>query len=75
MKIEGIRAIILPTEDFVAEMEKDLSKVKLKMESIVEEVNKELKSYQKIEKVTIATEELPTTSTKKIKRFEVKKLY
>lgn len=75
MKIEGIKAIILPSDAFVEEMDNDLEKVKNRMEVIVDEVNKELKSYQKIEEIVIATEELPTTSTKKIKRFEVKKLY
>lgn len=75
MKIEGIKAIILPSDAFVEEMNNDLGKVKNRMEVIVDEVNKELKSYQKIEEIVIATEELPTTSTKKIKRFEVKKLY
>ncbi|MBK5200597.1 MAG: AMP-binding protein [Spirochaetaceae bacterium] len=75
MKIEGIKAIILPTETFLEEMENDMKRIKIKMECIVDEVNKELKTYQKIEKLTIATEELPSTSTKKIKRYEVKKLY
>lgn len=75
MKSEGIRALIHPTEDFIKSLDADKKKIEDKINGIVAIVNKDLKRYQKIEIVTIVDEPLPTTSTKKIKRFEVIKLY
>ena len=45
------------------------------MEEIVEEVNRDLQSYKKITMTTVVDEPLPMTSTRKIKRFEVIRLY
>ena len=42
---------------------------------IVEIVNRDLQSYKKITLVSVSDEPLPTTSTRKIKRFEVIKNY
>ena len=42
---------------------------------IVESVNRDLQSYKKITLVSVSDEPLPTTSTRKIKRFEVIKKY
>ena len=42
---------------------------------IVENVNRDLQSYKKITLVSVSDEPLPTTSTRKIKRFEVIKKY
>ena len=75
MKSEGIRALIHPTEEFINTMKGDKEKVEERFNEIVANVNKELKRYQKIEIVTVVDEPLPTTSTKKIKRFEVHKIY
>lgn len=73
-KSEGIKALVYPNEDYVKEVN-DEAKVEQKIKDIIKEVNKELKAYQKIEKLVVTKEALPTTSTKKIKRFEVAKLY
>jgi long-chain acyl-CoA synthetase len=75
MKSEGIRALIYPTEEFIKLMNGDKKKVEDRFNEIIGTVNKELKQYQKIEILTVVDEPLPTTSTKKIKRFEVNKLY
>ena len=44
-------------------------------DEIVEIVNRDLQSYKKITLVSVSDEPLPTTSTRKIKRFEVIKNY
>jgi len=75
MKTEGIKAVIYPSIEFVEEVKEDAKKIEERINEIITAVNKELKSYQKIEKIVVAKESLPTTSTKKIKRFEVVKLY
>lgn len=75
MKSEGIRALIYPTEEFIKTMNGDKKKIEERFNEIIATVNKELKRYQKIEIMTVIDEPLPTTSTKKIKRFEVSKLY
>lgn len=74
MKVEGIRAIIYPSEEY-RKRESDAEKQQKHFEDIIEEVNHDLHPYQKISRVTIATEPLEMTSTKKIKRFEVQRKY
>ena len=73
-KAEGIRAIIYPS----ANANKTYSTedaLKARMNDIISEVNKELQSYKKITRMDISNEPLPMTSTKKIKRNEVVKLF
>lgn len=70
---EDIRAIIYPAKAFSSKNDKAV--VEKRLNEIVEEVNKDLQHYKKITRVIVAEEELPMTSTKKIKRFEVVKLY
>ena len=73
-KAEGIRAIIYPS----ANAKKTYSTedaLKARMNDIISEVNKELQSYKKITRMDISNEPLPMTSTKKIKRNEVVKLF
>lgn len=81
-RIEGVRAIVYPDKDFVAEMEKAhpdkeeaRKAVRARIDEIVEEVNRNLQNYKKITKVTLTDKPLPMTTTAKIKRFEVKKLF
>ena len=71
-KSEGIAAIIYPSADCVKSHERDLEDY---INSIVTTVNKELQSYKKITKVIVSKEPLAMTSTKKVKRFEVEKLF
>ncbi len=76
-KSEGIRVIIYPTEKYL-ESVKDEAKDQVvldHMQHIVDEVNKELLPYKRITRLTIAKEPLEMTSTKKIKRHIVAKLY
>lgn len=69
-KVEGIRAIIKPTKECE---EREGSNLKAKLEAIVTEVNKRLPGYKRITKVDVTDERMPTSSTMKIKRFEVTK--
>lgn len=69
-KSEGIRAIIYPSQEAQKNYKDNLQ---AHFEEIIETVNKELQSYKKITKVTVSDHPLEMTSTKKIKRFVVKK--
>lgn len=73
LKSEGIRIIIHPSENYLSKH--TLEEAAKHMEGIVEEVNKELQSYKKITMTSVTDIPLPMTSTKKVKRFEVIRLY
>ena len=73
-KAEGIRAIIYPSANAKKTYSTD-DALKARMNDIISEVNKELQSYKKITRMDISNEPLPMTSTKKIKRNEVVKLF
>lgn len=72
-KSEGIRALVYPNQDWAKEL--DEAAVEKRINDIISQVNGELVHYKKIEQVTVTKEALPMTSTKKIKRFEITKLY
>ncbi|MDC7224642.1 MAG: AMP-binding protein [Spirochaetales bacterium] len=65
MKTEGIEALVYPAR------EESLDTSEERINSIIDEVNRELKSYQKISRVILLDEPMEMTSTKKIKRFTV----
>lgn len=73
-KAEGIRAIIYPSAS-AKKSYGDEDKLKARMNEIISEVNRELQSYKKITRMDISASPLPMTSTKKIKRNEVVKLF
>ena len=73
MKTEGIRMVIYPTEAYLKEH--GMEETSRHMEEVVESVNKDLQSYKKITMVTVVDQPLPMTSTKKVKRFEVVKMF
>ena len=73
-KSEGVCALIYPSEDY-RKREQDPQARKAHMEQIVEEVNKELLPYQRIRHIALIDEPMEMSSTKKIKRFVVKKKY
>ena len=73
-KAEGIRAIIYPSSNAKKTYSTE-DALKARMNDIISEVNKELQSYKKITRMDISNEPLPMTSTKKIKRNEVVKLF
>ena len=72
-KAEGIRAVIYPNSQLLKK--EGLDETAKRISEIVEEINRSLQSYKKITMVTVSDEPLPTTSTRKIKRFEVIKKY
>ena len=72
-KSEGIRAVIYPNPQLLKK--EGLEETSKKISEIVENVNRDLQSYKKITLVSVSDEPLPTTSTRKIKRFEVIKKY
>ena len=74
-KIEGIKALFYPTDAYRTSVKDDKKVMQARFEEIVSEVNKELSSYKKIEKVMVLDEAMEMTSTKKIKRFKVAQLY
>ncbi|PKL10482.1 MAG: long-chain fatty acid--CoA ligase [Spirochaetae bacterium HGW-Spirochaetae-8] len=82
MKTEGIRALIHPAEKFVDEMAKKYAdaatlyaEMEKHMKEVVDKVNKDLLPYKRISKVTVVSEPLEMTSTKKIKRYIVAEKY
>jgi long-chain acyl-CoA synthetase len=72
---EHIEALIYPNQEFFEEELKDdgqgTERVRAAIERIVAEVNQNLLSYQKIEKVTILANPMEMTTTKKIRRHAV----
>lgn len=64
MKIEGIEALIYPSKEG-EKLEKS------RYQEIIDEVNRELKSFQKINRFRILDEPMEMTTTRKIKRFAV----
>jgi long-chain acyl-CoA synthetase len=65
MKTEGIEALIYPSQD------KNIDISEERMNTIISEVNRELKAFQKINRLVLLDEPMEMTSTKKIKRFTV----
>lgn len=64
MKTEGIEALIYPNQDAG-------DKSREHFQTVIKEVNSELKPYQKIGRFHILDEPMEMTTTKKIKRFKV----
>ena len=73
-KAEGIRAIIHPSESAIKKYRSE-EELQERMDEIISDVNKELQSYKKITRLEISSSPLPMTSTKKIKRNEVVRMY
>jgi long-chain acyl-CoA synthetase len=64
MKTEGIEALIYPGEESASTPED-------RYQAIIDEVNHELKPYQKISRFQVLGEPMEMTTTRKIKRFSV----
>ena len=73
-KAEGIRAIIYPS-DAARKQYPDKAGLERRIGEIIHDVNQELQSYKKITRVDVVDEPLSMTSTKKIKRNDVKAKY
>lgn len=70
---EGIEIVFYPTDDFVKDHTVD--EMKIKFGTMVHEVNRDLISYKHIDRFHLVKEALPMTTTKKIKRNEVGKIF
>ena len=74
-KIEGIEAYIFPAKDWfdqdTAKTGKtwDAAAIEEHIQKVVEQVNKTMLPYSRIDKVTVLKEALEMTTTKKVKRF------
>lgn len=65
MKTEGIEALLYPGDEAKSTTEE-------RYQAIIDEVNHELKPYQKIARFRVLEEPMEMTTTRKIKRFAVK---
>lgn len=78
-KSEGIEACIYPAEELFKRLDVKRGTpsaqgfVQKELDEIVEKVNKDLKPYQRISKVTLLSEPLEMTTTRKVKRIYNKK--
>ncbi|MDR1837182.1 MAG: AMP-binding protein [Treponema sp.] len=73
MKSEGIEALVYPNPEYKNEKGETPSAadIKVRIESIVSEVNQKLQPYEKISRTVILDKPLEMTTTKKIKRGEL----
>jgi long-chain acyl-CoA synthetase len=73
---EIVSAVIFPDEKTLGPLEEARrEKVNRKVKEIVADYNRSCTSYKRIENFKISWEELPKTSTRKVKRNHVKKLW
>ena len=77
-KSEGIEALVYPADELLKKLDvmrgdtTEDDSVSLAINDIVNTVNKTLQAYQRISKVTILTEPLEMTTTRKVKRTYAK---
>lgn len=62
---ESIEAVIYPSQEYYAEHKVDIQQ---DLEGVIKEINQTISLYKKISKLTILTQPMEMTSTKKIKR-------
>ncbi|MDR1787136.1 MAG: AMP-binding protein [Treponema sp.] len=74
MKIEGIEALVYPNPELKDEAGAPLAPeaLRARIEAIISSVNQRLLPYQKIARTVLLTERMEETTTKKIKRDEVR---
>ena len=70
-KIEGIMAIVHPSDACMAKYKDDMSGLLDHIGSILTEVNAQFPSYKKIRKLAISKEKFPLSSSSKIQRFKI----
>lgn len=75
MKREGIRIILVPSKEYADSVGNDKTVIEKHLNELVDNVNRSLQSYKRITKVDVYYSPLPMTSTKKVKRNEVAKLF
>jgi long-chain acyl-CoA synthetase len=69
-KSEHIEALIYPSQDYWKDA--DNAVIRKRVEELVAEVNQRLFAYSRIDKITLVAERMEETTTKKIKRDELK---
>ena len=70
-KVEGIRMIIVPSEEYLKGIGGDRSQCEKHMNELVASVNRTLQPYKRVDSVVVSYEALPMTSTKKVRRKDV----
>lgn len=70
-KVEGIMAIVHPSDAFLEKYKGDNAAMLDNIEKIIKEVNATLPSYKKIHKLAISLEKFPLSSTAKVQRFKI----
>jgi long-chain acyl-CoA synthetase len=70
-KVEGIMAIVHPSDACVAQYKDDAKGLLDHIGSIITEVNATFPSYKKIRKLALYMEKFPVSSTAKIQRFKI----
>jgi len=70
-KIEGIMAIVHPSDACMDKYKGDMKGLLDHIGSIISEVNSSLPSYKKIRKLAIMEEKFPLSSSSKIQRFKI----
>ena len=75
LRKEGIRIILVPSKEYMDSVGNDKTVVERHLNEIVDGVNRGLQNYKRITKVDVYYSPLPMTSTKKVKRNEVAKLF
>ena len=75
LRKEGIRIILVPSKEYMDSVGNDKAVAERHLNEIVDGVNRGLQNYKRITKVDVYYSPLPMTSTKKVKRNEVAKLF
>ena len=70
-KIEGIMAIVHPSDVCAEKYKDDMTGLLDHIGSIITEVNASFPSYKKIRKLAISREKFPLSSSSKIQRFKI----
>jgi long-chain acyl-CoA synthetase len=69
LKSEGVEALIYPAEGIAQDSDSEV--IHNRMKQIVDQVNKELPMYKRIDRFSVLAEPLEMTTTRKIKRYTV----
>ncbi len=75
LRKEGIAIVIRPSDDYRESMKNDEAAITRHMNELVEQVNRDIQHYKRITKVMVVNDKLPMTSTSKIRRNDVSRLY
>jgi long-chain acyl-CoA synthetase len=73
--MEEVLAIVVPDYDYFSKHTKlkTSEEIEMSLHGEIQKLNETLAAYKRISKTKIRSIELPKTSTRKVKRFQVKK--